>query len=85
MRRAGFDPDGHFGKALVNVLETYPRDELFQIDEDTLLEIALGVLRLGDRRKTRVFIRRDIYGRFYSCLIFLPRESYNTDTRVKIQ
>ena len=52
-------------KNLVTVLQDYPRDELFQIDEDTLLETALGILRLGDRRKTRVFMRRDVYGRFY--------------------
>jgi glutamate dehydrogenase len=83
--RAGFRPFSHMYKNLLTVLQEYPREELFQIDEDTLLETALGVLRLGDRRKTRVFIRRDIFGRFYSCLVYLPRENYNTDVRVKIQ
>jgi glutamate dehydrogenase len=85
VERAGFVASSHMYKNLVSVLQDYPRDELFQIDEDTLLETALGVLRLGDRRKTRVFIRRDVYGRFYSCLVYLPREHYNTDVRVKIQ
>ncbi len=85
IQRAGFPPGSHADKNLVQVLEDYPRDELIQIDDDTLLETALGILRLGDRRRTRVFVRRDVYGRFYSCLIFLPRESYNTDVRVKIQ
>jgi glutamate dehydrogenase len=85
IERAGFPPGSHAHKNLVTVLEDFPRDELFQIDAETLLETALGILRLGDRRKTRVFMRRDVYGRFYSCLIFLPRENYNTDVRVKIQ
>ncbi len=85
IERAGFRQYSHMYKNLLSVLQEYPRDELFQIDPETLLEIALGILRLGDRRKTRVFIRRDLYGRFYSCLVFLPRESYNTDARVKIQ
>src|SRR5260221_5867697 len=85
VERAGFRPSSHMHKNLLSVLQNYPRDELLQVDEDTLLETALGVLRLGDRRKTRVFVRRDLYGRFYSCLIFLPPESYTTDARVKIQ
>ncbi|HUL97611.1 MAG TPA: NAD-glutamate dehydrogenase [Usitatibacter sp.] len=84
IERAGFRQYSHMHKNLLSVLQGYPRDELFQIDEDTLLETALGILRLGDRRKTRVFIRRDVYGRFYSCLVFMPRESFNTDARVKI-
>ncbi len=82
---AGFPPQSHMGKNLLSVLQEYPRDELFQIDEPTLFETALGVLRLGDRRKTRVFIRRDVYGRFYSCLVYLPRENFNTDVRTRIQ
>ena len=85
IERAGFRPFSHMYKNLLSILQDYPRDELFQIDEDTLLETALGILRLGDRRKTRVFIRRDIYGRFYSCLVFLPRENFNTDVRKRIQ
>src|SRR5688572_22493238 len=83
--RAAFRPDSHAHKALLSVLQLYPRDELFHVDVETLYETALGVLRLGDRRRTRVFIRRDVYGRFYSCLIYLPRENYNTEVRLKIQ
>jgi glutamate dehydrogenase len=83
--RAGFRPSSHAHKNLLSVLHLYPRDELFQVEEESLFETALGVLQLGDRRKTRVFIRRDVFGRFYSCLIYLPRENYNTDVRVRIQ
>jgi glutamate dehydrogenase len=85
IERSGFRQYSHAYKNLLSVLQAYPRDELFQVDEDTLLETALGILRLGDRRKTRVFLRRDFYGRFYSCLIFMPRENFNTDVRLKIQ
>src|SRR6516162_7856757 len=59
LARAGFDPDGHSGKALVNVLENYPRDELFQLDEDTLYHFALAVLQLDERPRVRVLPRRD--------------------------
>ncbi|HQW37365.1 MAG TPA: NAD-glutamate dehydrogenase [Usitatibacteraceae bacterium] len=82
---AGFPAASHGYKNLRALLHAYPRDELFQVDEATLFETAMGVLRLGDRRRTRLFLRRDLYGRFFSCLIYLPRESFNTDVRLRIQ
>ncbi len=83
--RAGFPEASHAHKNLRALLHAYPRDELFQVDEDTLFDTAMGVLRLGDRRRTRLFLRRDLYGRFFSCLVFLPRENFNTDVRLRIQ
>ncbi|MCM2327076.1 MAG: NAD-glutamate dehydrogenase [Lysobacter sp.] len=83
--RAGFPAASHGYKNLRALLHAYPRDELFQVDEASLYEIAMGVLRLGDRRRTRLFLRRDLYGRFFSCLVYLPRENFNTDVRVRIQ
>jgi glutamate dehydrogenase len=80
MRRAGFDPDGHSGKALVNVLENYPRDELFQLDEDTLYQFALAVLQLD----VRVLPRRDRFDRFASILVYVPRERYGSGVRKAI-
>ena len=85
MARAGFPRASHAGKNLFSILETFPRDELFQIGDDELFDTAMGILRLGERARTRMFVRRDIYARFYSCLIYLPRENYNTETRVKLQ
>ncbi|MCF8199295.1 MAG: NAD-glutamate dehydrogenase [Sulfuritalea sp.] len=85
MKKAGFSPNSHMGKNLLTILESFPRDEMFQIDEDGLLEVALGILRLGDRRKIRVFIRREAYGRYYSCLVYMPREKFNTESRLRIQ
>ncbi|HSS27359.1 MAG TPA: hypothetical protein VLL50_05355, partial [Usitatibacter sp.] len=84
VERAGFRQYSHMYKNLLSILQDYPRDELFQVDEDTLLDTALGILRLGDRRKTRVFVRRDVYGRVYSCLVVMPREDFNTDARLKV-
>lgn len=85
MQRAGFPASSHAGKNLHSILESYPRDELFQISEDELFETTMGVLRLGDRVRTKLFVRRDIFARFYSCLIYLPRENYNTEVRLKLQ
>ncbi len=84
MRRAGFLAKGHLHKSLVTVLEQYPRDELFQTNEDELYDIALGILRLQEHQRTRVFVRRDRFERFVSCLIFVAREKYNTDLRQRI-
>ncbi|MEP9326214.1 NAD-glutamate dehydrogenase [Paraburkholderia phymatum] len=84
VRRAGFLPKGHLGKSLVTVLEMYPRDELFQADENELYDTAMGVLRLQEHQRTRIFLRRDRFDRFVSCLVFVPRDKYNTDLRRRI-
>src|SRR5580704_15310739 len=84
IRRAGFEPASHSGKALVNVLETYPRDELFQIDEDLLYQFALSILHLGDRPRVRVLPRRDRFDRFVSVLVYVPRERYDSAIRALI-
>ncbi|MEP6997528.1 MAG: NAD-glutamate dehydrogenase, partial [Betaproteobacteria bacterium] len=83
--RAGLQPGSHAGKALINILETYPRDELFQTPEDDLLRTAVGILHLGDRQRFRLFVRRDPFERFLSCLIYAPRENYTTELRQKWQ
>jgi glutamate dehydrogenase len=85
LARAGFLPRSHAEKSLITILETYPRDELFQISVDELFDNAMGILRLGERQRTRLFVRRDSYGRFFACLIYVPRENYNTELRVRIQ
>ena len=82
--RASFDPGSHFSKALANVLEHYPRDELFQIDEDTLYHFALAILQLDERPRVRVLARRDRFDRFVSVLVFVPRERYSSHVRAKI-
>jgi len=81
----GFAPNSHSGKDLLEILETYPRDELFQVSAGELLPVALAVLHLQERRRLRLFLRRDDYGRFVSALVFLPRERYTTDVRLRMQ
>ncbi len=84
-QQAGLTPESHDGKDLIEILETYPRDELFQISVDELLPIALGVLRLRERKQVRLFLRRDDYGRYMSCLVYLPRDRYTTKIRLRMQ
>ncbi|MCB5283199.1 MULTISPECIES: NAD-glutamate dehydrogenase [unclassified Arthrobacter] len=82
---AGFPPDSHSGKDLLGILETYPRDELFQIEIPDLAAIATGIQRLQERRRTRLFLRPDLYGRFMSALVYLPRDRYTTNVRLRIE
>ncbi|MBN9487322.1 MAG: NAD-glutamate dehydrogenase [Alphaproteobacteria bacterium] len=77
VKRAGLDPNSHDGKALLAILDAYPRDELFQIDDDTLYNHALGILQLQERRRVALFARRDPVGRFATCLVFAPRERFD--------
>ena len=81
----GLDPAGHDGKAVLNVLETYPRDELFQARADDLIRIVRGAVNLYERRTVRLLARRDPYHRFYSCLVYVPRDRYNTEVRQRIE
>ncbi len=85
VQRAGHLKHSHTGKALANILDTYPRDELFQADADTLLEITTQILYLQDRQQIRLFLRKDTFDRFVSCLIYIPRERYNTAVRERLQ
>jgi glutamate dehydrogenase len=85
LSRAGFSLDSHSGKDLLQILETYPRDELFEIGVDELYEIAIAVMHLQERRRTRLFMRVDEYGRYVSCLVFLPRDRYTTAVRLKME
>ncbi|NML42594.1 NAD-glutamate dehydrogenase [Ramlibacter sp. G-1-2-2] len=84
-QRAGLAPGGHLSKALQHTLETYPRDDLFQIPADELYDTALGILALGERHRLRLFLWRDPFDRFVSCLVFAPRESFSTELRLKFQ
>ncbi len=83
--RSGIRRDSHSGKALRHILETLPRDELFQCTEDELFTLSTGILSLQERARTRLFVRRDRYGRFYSCLVFIPRDRFNNELREHIE
>ena len=83
--RSPFPTGGHAGKALANILETYPREELVQTSEDQLFAIATEILHLQDRQRIRLFLRPDPFGRSVSCLVFVPRDRYNTALREKMR
>ncbi|MDP1697504.1 MAG: NAD-glutamate dehydrogenase [Xanthomonadaceae bacterium] len=85
MRRSGLAFNSHSGKALRHILETLPRDELFQSTEDELFQTCLGILGLQERVRSRLFLRRDRYGRFYSVLAYIPRDRFNTENRLRIE
>ncbi|MER2519153.1 MAG: NAD-glutamate dehydrogenase [Bdellovibrionales bacterium] len=81
--KAGFLPTSHNGRALVHILSNYPHDELFQIAEDELLNNALGILQLQERARVALFVRRDPFKRFATCLIYVPRDRYDSSLRYK--
>ena len=85
MERATYPPNSHAAKALLNIMETFPRDLLFQISDDELFETGMGILHLQERQRIRLFVHRDRIGRFVSCIVYVPRERFNTQVRLKIQ
>jgi len=85
LQKSGLSANSHSGKSLRHLLESLPRDELFQADEAELFDTAMGILSLQERPRTRVFLRRDRYGRFYSALIYIPRDRYNTEVRLRAE
>ncbi len=85
IERAELDPSGHRGKALMHVLDTYPRDELFQASVRDLSRTTAGILNLQERQRVKLFLRRDAFRRFFSCLVYVPREKYNTRVRQRIE
>jgi glutamate dehydrogenase len=80
-----FAADGHDGKTLQHILETFPRDELFQAGVPELIRTTTGIFGLAERPRVRLLLRRDPFRRFYSCLVFVPREKYNTQVRERIE
>ena len=81
----GFAPDSHGGKDLLEFFETYPRDELFQVEVPDLAEVAMAVHHMRERRQTRLFVRADRYERFVSALVYLPRDRYTTTVRLRME
>ena len=84
MARSGLDGASHRGKALLNILETFPRDELFELDVATLTRVALGILSLSERPRPRVFVWRGCSTHYLSSFVYVPRERFNSDLRKRI-
>ncbi len=81
----GLPENSHDAKSVVHVMETFPRDELFQMSVPELIALVRGIVNLYERRRVRLFARRDSYERFYSCLVYVPRDRYNTEVRERIE
>jgi glutamate dehydrogenase len=84
LARAGFPPDSHDAKALTEILESYPRDSLFQVGPEELFDLAMGILSLGERQRLRLFVRQDALNRFVECLVCIPRDRFNTENRERV-
>jgi glutamate dehydrogenase len=83
-QHAGFPPASHDRKALEEILESYPRDSLFQMDTEELFGVAIGILGLGERQRVRLFMWRDPLDRFVECLVCIPRDRFNTENRERV-
>jgi glutamate dehydrogenase len=79
MQDLHFPPDSHNGKEVIHILETLPRDDLFQATHEELSNLTLGILQLQERKRIRLFVRKDAYGRYFSCLVYVPREIFTTE------
>jgi glutamate dehydrogenase len=84
LERAGFPPASHDRKALLEILESYTRDSLFQMETEDLYNLAIGVLGLGERQRLRLFLWRDPLDRFVECLVCIPRDRFNTENRERV-
>jgi glutamate dehydrogenase len=84
LARAAFPPASHDRKALLEIIESYPRDSLFQMDSEELFDVAMGILGLGERQRVRLFVRRDAQDRFVECLVTIPRDRFNTENRERV-
>lgn len=85
IKRSQLSPFSHAGKTLVNILETLPRDDLFQASVEELLDLAMGIFHLQERRKIRLFVRQDLYAHFLSCFVYVPKDRYSTKLAKKMQ
>lgn len=85
MQSSDLNPKGHAGKVLLNILDTLPRDDLIQASEDELLEMAMGIFHMQERKRVRLFARTDVYGRFISCLVYVPKDRFHSELRSAFQ
>lgn len=85
MQNANLSQTGHAAKALFNIIETYPREDLLQASVEELTPIMIGILSLQERKVIRMFAWADVFHRFVSCLVYVPRERFDTDLAYAMQ
>jgi len=81
----GLEASTHYGKSFIQILETFPRDEIFLSSGTELYEILLGVAKINERAMVRLFVRRDPFGKFFSCIVYVPRDYFSTKIRLDVQ
>lgn len=84
LKMSGYMQGSHDRKALRHILEKYPRDELFQISPKSLLDVTTSILRLQERQRIALFMRKDPFRRYVSCLVYIPRDRFGTALRQKM-
>lgn len=85
LSESGLDPESHDGRNILRIIENYPKDELFQTDKNTLYQFVSSIAAINERHLVRLILRKDPFGSFVNCLVFVPRDLYTTQTRVKIE
>ncbi len=85
LKQSGFSPNGHNMKDLMQVINVFPRDELFQTSLEELFATALEITQIQETRTSKLFIRKDSYGKFFSCLVYIPRDIYRTRVRQQVE
>ncbi|WP_231867656.1 NAD-glutamate dehydrogenase domain-containing protein [Snodgrassella sp. CFCC 13594] len=85
VNQCDFIHDSYKDKTLHFVLQTYPRDELFEIHAADLANIASGMVALNERPRVRLFTRVDDFKRYVSAIVYLPRDQFDTDMRMRVQ
>ncbi len=83
--RTGLDTSGYYGKNLLRVIESFPREEIFQSDEDTLYKNIWNITSINERHIVRLIVRKDAFGSFVNCMVYVPKDLYNTRIRLKIE
>ncbi len=83
--RAHFAPHSHDIKALEDIIESFPKDQLLQMTEDELFKTSTEILYIQERQQIRLFLHRDLFGRFFNCMVYLPRDLFNSELRIKLQ
>ena len=85
LNKSGFSRNSHSGKDLIHILSNIPRDDLFHATSEELLNMSLNILHIQERKQIRLFLRHDAYGRYISCLVYVPRDNFNTELLLRMQ
>lgn len=83
--RSKLNLNGYYGKQLIREIDTYPKEELFQSDEELLFQNLTAIASINERHMVRLIVREDPFGSFVNCMVFVPRDLYSTEVRLKIQ